>query len=96
MKTLYKQRWHVELDLRQIKTTLGMERLSCKTPAMAEKEVWVYLLAYNLTRLMMAQAALEAHIMPRELSFKHTLQLFIAWRHAAPFDEAQMGALFSL
>ena len=35
-------------------------RLSCQTPAMAIKEIWVYLLAYNLIRLMMAQAALLA------------------------------------
>ena len=40
---LFGQRWHVELDLRNIKTTLGMETLSCKTPDMCEKEVWVYI-----------------------------------------------------
>ena len=61
LRSLYRSRWHVELDLRNIKTTLGMERLSCQTPAMALKEIWVYLLAYNLIRLMMAQAALLAH-----------------------------------
>jgi IS4 transposase len=52
LKALYRDRWHVELDLRNIKTTLGMEMLSCRTPAMAEKEIWVYLLAYNLIRLL--------------------------------------------
>lgn len=83
LKSLYRCRWHVELDLRNIKTTLGMERLSCQTPAMALKEIWVYLLAYNLIRLMMAQAALLADRLPRQLSFKHTVQLWIAWdRHA--------------
>ena len=75
LKGLYRDRWHVELDLRNIKTTLGMEMLSCRTPAMAEKEIWVYLLAYNLIRLLMAQAASLADILPRQLSFKHTLQL---------------------
>jgi hypothetical protein len=49
---LFLQRWHVELDLRNIKTTLGMETLSCKSPEMCEKELWVYLLAYNLIRLL--------------------------------------------
>ena len=48
LKSLYKSRWHVELDLRHIKTTLGMERLRCKSPEMAHTQVWVYLLAYNL------------------------------------------------
>ncbi len=42
LKALYRERWHVELDLRNIKTTLGMEMLSCKTPAMALKEIWIY------------------------------------------------------
>ena len=83
LKALYQSRWHVELDLRSIKTTLGMERLSCQTPAMAIKEIWVYLLAYNLIRLMMAQAALLAHRLPRQLSspFHKLAHVFID--HAA-------------
>jgi hypothetical protein len=76
---LYTWRWHVELDLRNIKTTLGMEWLRCQTPAMCEKEMWVYLLAYNLVRLLMAQAAHQANLPPRQLSFKHTLQVWLAW-----------------
>ncbi|MFV2058794.1 MAG: IS4 family transposase [Thiohalomonadales bacterium] len=79
ISNFYKQRWHVELDLRNIKTTLGMEILSCKTPEMNEKEMWVYFLAYNLIRLVMAQAAVYSQIMPRELSFKHTLQIWLSW-----------------
>jgi len=79
LTSLYKSRWHVELDLRNIKTTLGMAHLSCRTPAMAIKEIWVYLLAYNLIRLMMAEAANLAHRLPRQISFKHTVQLWIAW-----------------
>ncbi len=46
---------------------------------MAIKEIWVYLLAYNLIRLMMAQAASIAHQLPRRLSFKHTVQIWSAW-----------------
>jgi hypothetical protein len=80
LKALYRNRWHVELDFRHIKTTLGMEMLSCRSPEMAEKEIWVYLLAYNLIRLLMAQAALLSDILPRQLSFKHTLQLWVVWR----------------
>jgi hypothetical protein len=76
---LYAQRWHVELDFRNIKTTLGMEVLRCLTPQMVEKELWVNLLAYNLIRLLMAQAALEFKLHPRELSFKHTVQMWTQW-----------------
>jgi len=84
LKTLYTSRWQVELDIRNIKTTLGMETLSCKTPQMAAKEIWVYLLAYNLIRLLMAQSALLADILPRTISFKHALQLWLGWQ---PTDE---------
>jgi hypothetical protein len=76
---LYEKRWNVELDLRCIKTTLRMETLSCKSPEMIEKELWVYLLAYNLIRVLMAQAAHSAGVQPRELSFKHTVQIWTAW-----------------
>ncbi len=79
LENLYWQRWNVEVDLRSIKTTLGMEVLSCKTPEMCEKEFRVYLLAYNLIRLLMAEAALRAGVLPRHLSFKHTLQIWVAW-----------------
>ena len=87
LKDLYKQRWQVELDIRNIKTTLGMETLSCKTPEMSEKELWVYLLAYNLIRLIMAQSALMADVLPRALSFKHTLQLWLAWSGASARED---------
>lgn len=98
LKSLYRSRWHVELDLRNIKTTLGMEQLSCQTPAMAIKEIWVYLLAYNLIRLMMAQAALLAHCQPRQFSFKHAVQVWIAWtQHAQGIDhDDKLYGLFVL
>ena len=98
LKALYFQRWHVELDLRNIKTTLGMETLSCKTPDMCEKEMWIYLLAYNLIRLLMAEAALQAGVLPRQLSFKHTLQLWVAWSQCQFISNARedTAALFKL
>ena len=98
LKSLYKKRWQIEVDFRNIKTTMGMETLSCKTPEMNEKEIWIYFLAYNLIRLLMAQAALLADILPRQISFKHALQLWIAWSqlcvHADP--ERNESILFIL
>ena len=98
LKALYKNRWHVELDLRNIKTTLGMEKLSCKTPQMIEKEMWVYFLAYNLIRLLMAQAATLSDLLPRQMSFKHTVQLWLAWsQQPSVLDiEASQAHLFIL
>ena len=83
---LYEQRWHVELDLRNIKTSMGMEVLSCRSPDMVEKELWVYLLAYNIVRLLMAQGAVEHGVLPRQLSFKHTAQLWVQWQVSARED----------
>ncbi|MGK2914358.1 MAG: transposase [Porticoccaceae bacterium] len=77
LKALYKGRWHVELDIRSIKATMGMGILSCKTPSMITKGILVYLLAYNLIRLMMAQSAALADIAPRMISFKHGVQLWL-------------------
>jgi hypothetical protein len=79
LRALYRRRWNVELDLRNLKTTLGMHELSCRTPDMALKELWVYLLAYNLIRLLMAQSALLCDQVPRQLSFKHTVHVWLAW-----------------
>jgi len=81
LKSLYKKRWSVELDIRHIKDTMGMNILSCKTEDMVLKEIWVHLLAYNLLRLMLAQAALIAGLTPRQMSFKHCLQLWLASLH---------------
>jgi hypothetical protein len=97
LKTLYKSRWHIELDIRNIKDTMGMNILSCKTPEMAVKEIWVYLLAYNLIRLAMAQSALLADIKPRTISFKHCLQLWLTYMQSVQgLDEESLGVLFKL
>lgn len=96
--TLFVRRWNVELDLRNIKTTLGMERLTCKTPEMCTKELWVYMLAYNLIRLLMAEAAVQASVLPRQLSFKHTVQVWVAWSQRQFLSDApeDTAALFRL
>ena len=98
LRRLYRDRWHIELDLRHIKTTLGMEMLSCRSPQMVEIEIWVYLLAYNLIRLLMAQAALLVDMLARQLSFKHTLQLWIGWRWSGngSDDKEKLFVLFGL
>ena len=79
LKNLYKSRWNIELDIRHIKTTMGMDAVSCLSPDMAEKEIWVYLLAYNLIRLIMIESALLCDVIPRQLSFKHTIQLWLTF-----------------
>ena len=83
---LYAMRWNIEVDFRTIKATLQMDVLRCKTKAMIEKEIAVYLLAYNLVRWTMAAAATLADVLPRALSFSGANRLLWAFadqlRHA--------------
>ena len=83
--SLYRQRWQIELDFRSIKTVMQMEVLRCKSPEMVQKEIAVHLLAYNLVRAVMAQAACLAKIIPRQLSFKATLQVLNAFEENLRF-----------
>jgi hypothetical protein len=96
LSQLYARRWNVELDLRNLKTTMGMDVLSCQTPQMNEKQLWVHLLAYNVIRLLMAQAACNAGVDPRGLSFKHTVQLWTEWSARGLSSAKDRQRLFAL
>jgi hypothetical protein len=74
-----KRRWNVELDLRSMKTVMGMDILSCKTPEMITKEVWTYILAYNLVRQLISRAAEKHNVEPRHISFTGAIQTFVAF-----------------
>jgi hypothetical protein len=82
---LYERRWEGEVDIRSIKSTMKMDVLRCKTPEMVRKEIWAHLLAYNLLRTVMAVAAAENGIEPRQVSFKGAKQAVTAF---APKIEA--------
>ncbi|HEY9830581.1 MAG TPA: IS4 family transposase [Stenomitos sp.] len=71
---LYGFRWDVELDLKHLKTTLGMDILRSKTPTMVRKEIYVYLLAYNLLRTLMWEAGTTYGVLPLRLSLQGTRQ----------------------
>jgi Transposase DDE domain len=77
---LYRARWHAELDLRSLKQVLQMDVLRCKTPELVRKELWTHILAYNLIRTVMAQAATRNGIDPRSISFKGALQTLEAFQ----------------
>ena len=76
---LYRRRWQAELFIRDIKTTLGMEMLSCKSPALARKELLMHLIAYNLIRSLMWEAAARRDLAPLRLSFKGALDTLRQW-----------------
>lgn len=79
---LYLQRWNIELDLRNIKTTMKMDRLSCKTPDMIRKELAVHWLAYNLIRKLQAECGAMGLQGPRDISYKACLQIYACLMHA--------------
>ena len=77
---LYRARWNAELDLRSLKVDLQMDILRCKTPELVRKEIWTHVLAYNLIRTVMAQAAISHQIEPRTISFKGAKQTLEAFQ----------------
>jgi hypothetical protein len=83
---LFLERWHIELDFRSIKCALKMDVLRCQSPEMVEKEVWMHLLAYNLIRGVMAQAARAHGRAPRRVSFTG------AWQTMKAFHDSLNGA----
>jgi len=78
---LYHSRWQVELDFRSIKDVMQMDELRCRSAEMVRKEVAIHLLAYNLIRSVTAHAAHLAHVLPRRISFKATLQTLTNFFH---------------
>jgi hypothetical protein len=73
LAALYARRWRLELCLRDLKTTLGMDQLRCKNPDMAEKELLAYLVAHNLIRCVMAEAVAQYAVELEQISFKGTV-----------------------
>jgi hypothetical protein len=70
---LFRQRWQAELNLRSLKTVMQMEHLRCKKPHRVRNELRAHLLAYNLIRQVMAEAAIQGNVEPWQISFKGTL-----------------------
>ena len=85
LSELYRERWLAELDLRSLKTTLGMDVLRCKSEEMVRKEIAMHQIAYNLIRLLMQAAARRDGGDPRRLSFAGTQQRLLAALPMLPF-----------
>jgi hypothetical protein len=73
--SLYGKRWHIETDLRSLKQTVRLNRLSVQSVDMMEKELLAAVLAYNLVRAVMCLAARKAGIHSRQLSFTYAYNL---------------------
>ncbi len=73
------------MDLRSIKADMGMGILRTQSASMVDKEIAVYLLAYNLVCALMVRAAAGSDVAARALSFKGTIQLFLAFEQQLRF-----------
>ena len=86
LSQLYYRRWAMELTLRNIKITLQMDHLSCKTPENLDREIRMHFLVHNLVRRLMLEAA-RRHLIPLErVSFAGSLAA------ARRFSEALLQA----
>ena len=98
IRALYAQRWEVELHFHQIKILLGLDILRCKSPELIEKETLMHLIAYNLIRLLMQQAASTHAASLERISFKgalDTVRHFAAAIHAARATPRKQDALIA-
>jgi hypothetical protein len=88
IRSLYLERWSVELHFREIKIVLALDVLRCLTPKMIEKELLLHVIAYNLIRSLMQHAAICHCVELRRISFKGTLDTL---RHFADVIHAAHG-----
>jgi hypothetical protein len=96
LRALYGQRWSVELHFHQIKILLGLDILRCKSPELVAKETLLHVIAYNMIRLLMQQAANTRGTTLGRISFKGTLDTvrhFAAAIHAARTTPRRQDAL---
>jgi hypothetical protein len=76
---LYGQRWQVELNFRQIKTSLSLDVLRGLSPAVVERELWMHAIAYNLIRALLLESAISHDRPISRLSFKGAIDAIAAW-----------------
>jgi hypothetical protein len=80
---LYLSRWQIEVNMRHLKTTMGMDVVHAKTVAGVTKELCMYAIAYNLVRLAMIEAARRQNVAPERISFVDALR----WLRDTPAGE---------
>ena len=89
---LYRLRWDAEINLRSLKTMMNMDVLRCHSPEMVRKEIWAHLLAYNLIRTVIAQAAAKHGKQPRQISFTRAMRTLESFRSTLAHTASQQLA----
>jgi len=70
---LYARRWQIEVYFRDLKQSLGMEKLSARSVAGVRKEILAFVLLYNLVRRVMGEAARRQGVEPERIGFRDAL-----------------------
>ena len=92
ISALYWERWQIELNFRDIKTTLGMDVLKSKTPDMVEKEILMYVVVFNVIRQLIYDVSDEYK--PSQFSFKSSIQTLLSYYHEYGSKEGQSAHQF--
>ena len=74
---LYLARWRIEVNLRHLKRTMGMDRLKCQSVDGVTRELLMFGLVYNAVCRVRATAAHAAGIAPTRVSFVDTLRAML-------------------
>ncbi|TWT68220.1 IS4 family transposase [Crateriforma conspicua] len=77
ISALFRRRWQAELHLRSLKTIMQMDHLRCKRPHRVRNELRAHMLAYNLIRQVMCDAAMSGKLQPWQVSFKRTMSTLV-------------------
>jgi hypothetical protein len=84
---LYRLRWQVEVDLRDLKITLGLDVLKGHKVETVKKEALIYALVYNLVRLVALKAARRQRVSPHRISFIDALRWLQTAQPDAPLPD---------
>lgn len=79
---LYAQRWRIETLFREVKVTLSADVLRSQSPDGVRKELIARLVALNVVRTIMVEAAIQADVDPDRISFAHTIRAVISFSPA--------------
>jgi hypothetical protein len=71
---VYEKRWRVEINLRHLKQTMGMDVLRCQTWKGVWKEMLMFATVYNLVRRVMVEAGRRQQVDPERISFVDALR----------------------
>ena len=92
---LYGRRWEVETDFKHLKTSMAMDILHGRKPDMIQRELWTFMLAYNLVRTMMWQAAKQRHLNPLDISLAGAAhELLAVWPYTTLMTQEMLPAAY--